>query len=344
MLLYPSGLEFIEAFLGCLAAGVIAVPAYPPRKNRSVERLLAIADDCSPCLILTTREVAPKLIPEIVNGYVVRKCLCTEMETSRDKGNFAERSGSTTGLNRWLDHLRPEQSAFLQYTSGSTRRPRGVVVTHRNLMHNERVIQASFGSSARTVAVSWLPLFHDMGLIGGVLHPLYLGCEAILLAPTAFLAEPVSWLCPVTEFRGTISGGPNFGWEHCLRKVSEAEKSELDLSSLEVASVGAAWSSPRHWTALRLPFPVAVSSGVLFSPATDWPSRHCLFREARRDASFLGFKFPLPPLNSIVGFPRTMCNMRILVWLVSCGRIAAETQVVIVNPESCQRCGHGGDW
>ena len=195
MLLYPSGLEFIEAFLGCLAAGVIAVPAYPPRKNRSVERLLAIADDCSPCLILTTREVAPTLIPEIVNGYVFRKCLCTEMETSRDKGNFAERSGSTTGLNRWLDHLRPEQSAFLQYTSGSTRRPRGVVVTHRNLMHNERVIQASVGSSAGTVAVSWLPLFHDMGLIGGVLHPLYLGCEAILLSPTAFLAEPVSWLC-----------------------------------------------------------------------------------------------------------------------------------------------------
>jgi acyl-CoA synthetase (AMP-forming)/AMP-acid ligase II len=129
--------------------------------------------------------------------------------------------------------------AFLQYTSGSTSQPKGVIVSHGNLMHNEQLIQQAFDQSESSVIVGWLPLYHDMGLIGNVLQTLYVGARCVLLSPAAFLQSPFMWLQAISLAKATTSGGPNFAYDLCVRKVSEEQRAQLDLSSWKVAFNGA---------------------------------------------------------------------------------------------------------
>lgn len=326
LMLYPAGLEFIEAFLGCLAAGVIAVPAYPPRKNRSADRLVAIIRDCSPRLVLTTRSIAPSLGPELIGPEGVRRRLCTDAD-------------EPAAAAAWrLPSPAPADIAFLQYTSGSTGSPRGVVVSHRNIMHNEEAIQAGFGSTADSLAVSWLPTFHDMGLIGGVLQPLYVGFPSVLLSPATFLQEPVRWLRAITEYRATTSGGPSFGWEHCLNRVTQEQKEGLDLSSLRVAFNGAepvraetldrfAAAFARCGFRLQAFFPCyGLAESTLF--VTGGPPQRDPVR-AQVSARGLESHTWIPCEGDSDGVR----------WLVSSGRVGKGTRVEIVNPETCRRCG-----
>jgi acyl-CoA synthetase (AMP-forming)/AMP-acid ligase II len=136
-------------------------------------------------------------------------------------------------------YITPETLAFLQYTSGSTALPKGVMVSHANLLHNQRLIQAAFGHTSQDVIVGWLPLYHDMGLIGNVLQPLYLGASCILMSPVHFLQKPVRWLSAITRYRATTSGGPNFSYDLCVRQITEAQRELLDLSSWTLAFNGA---------------------------------------------------------------------------------------------------------
>ncbi len=230
LLLYPPGLEFITAFLGCLYGGVVAVPAYPPRSNRPDPRLQAIAEDSRPLLALTTtalRDRAPAFAAHNPALAGVRWVATAEIDPK-----LAERW-------RPAGDLGPETLAFLQYTSGSTATPKGVMVRHGNLMHNEGMIQAAFGQTASSVTVGWLPLYHDMGLIGNVLQPLYGGATCVLMSPVAFLQQPARWLRAIHRYRATHSGGPSFAYELCARRVSAEERGTLDLSSWEVAYNGA---------------------------------------------------------------------------------------------------------
>jgi acyl-CoA synthetase (AMP-forming)/AMP-acid ligase II len=143
------------------------------------------------------------------------------------------------GDDRWQPpSICPDTVAFLQYTSGSTGTPRGVIVTHGNLMANERAIQAAFGHTQEDVVVGWLPVFHDMGLIGNVLQPLYVGFPSILFSPTSFLRDPVRWLRAISDYRGTTAGAPNFAYDHCVRSIKEEQKEGLDLRSWKVAYNG----------------------------------------------------------------------------------------------------------
>ncbi|HVR97912.1 MAG TPA: MupA/Atu3671 family FMN-dependent luciferase-like monooxygenase, partial [Thermoanaerobaculia bacterium] len=229
LLLYPSGLEFISAFFGCLYAGVVAVPAYPPRGSREHPRLLSMVDDARPRLALTTTALLPRL------------------QAWAGKASFqdAPRWVATDGLDpaaadAWRKpEIRPETLAFLQYTSGSTAVPKGVMVSHDNLLHNEWEIRRVFGQTAESVVVGWLPLYHDMGLIGTVLQPLYSGGQAILMAPTAFLQKPLRWLAAVSRYGADTSGGPNSAYELCVRRIGEEQRAGLDLSRWRVAFNGA---------------------------------------------------------------------------------------------------------
>jgi acyl-CoA synthetase (AMP-forming)/AMP-acid ligase II/acyl carrier protein len=219
LLLYPPGLDYVAAFLGCLSAGVVAVPAYPPRPNRSLERLLSLVGDAGATVVLTTPEILSQLDQLPLQGL---------------KG-LAEKDWGEQDLPA----LALGDLAFLQYTSGSTGTPKGVMVSHRNLMHNLAGIQERFGYSPESRGMIWLPPYHDMGLIGGVLQPLYSGFSVVLMSPLMFMQSPVRWLRAIAHHRATTSGGPSFAYEQCVQKIKPEQIADLDLSQWQVAFNGA---------------------------------------------------------------------------------------------------------
>jgi acyl-CoA synthetase (AMP-forming)/AMP-acid ligase II len=229
LLLYPPGIDFISAFLGCLYAGIIAVPAYPPRKNMNFLRLQSIIKDAEATLVLTTSNLITNLVTQWDENPELPKMRWLSTDDVEDSLSA-----------NWQPTI-PEQNslAFLQYTSGSTGSPKGVMVTHSNLLANQRSIKVGFGHTEDTIFVGWLPLFHDMGLIGNVLQPLYLGIPSILMSPVAFLQKPLRWLQAISAYKATTSGGPNFAYDLCARKINAEERSQLDLSSWEIAFNGA---------------------------------------------------------------------------------------------------------
>jgi acyl-CoA synthetase (AMP-forming)/AMP-acid ligase II len=229
LLLYPPGLEFITAFFGCLYAGVIAVPAYPLKRNQNMSRLQALITEAQAKIALTTASLLTNIESRFVDQPEFQKLhwltsdnIATELESS------------------WLKpKVTSNTLAFLQYTSGSTGTPKGVMITHGNLLHNEHMIAKAFGHTSNTVVVGWLPLFHDMGLIGNVLQPLYLGRPCMLMSPVDFLQKPLRWLQAISHFQATTSGGPNFAYDLCVRKITPEQRANLDLSKWEVAFTGA---------------------------------------------------------------------------------------------------------
>ena len=229
LLLFPPGLDFITAFFGCLYAGVTAVPVYPPRRNRSMLRIESIARDCNAKVALTTDSVMD-LVSELIDETPFLKSL--QWFTTNTMEDGLEK-------NWTMPDIHADTLAFLQYTSGSTGVPKGVVLNHANLIHNSALIAHAFEHTRSGLGVFWLPSYHDMGLIGGVLQPIYVGRPNILMSPMAFLQRPVRWLSAITRFGGTTSGGPNFAYDLCIRKVKPTEIEQLDLSSWEVAFNGA---------------------------------------------------------------------------------------------------------
>ena len=229
LLLYPSGLDFIAAFMGCLYGGAIAVPAYPPRKNRSVERIEAIAADANASVALTTRDVLDRF-ESLKASAPSLEHLVWQVNDELDQ----------SWSNRWnRPDIKGGTLAFLQYTSGSTGTPKGVMLSHENLLHNSLRIMQAFEITRSQSGVFWLPSFHDMGLIGGILVPLYGGKFNVLMSPVAFLQKPLRWLQAIAKYRATISGGPNFAYELCVRKTTPEQRASLDLSSWSLAFNGA---------------------------------------------------------------------------------------------------------
>ena len=234
VLLFPPGLEFIGAFFGCLYAGVVAVPCDPPRPRRDPARLRSIVADCAPRLVLTGEQHLERL-RKAVRSF-------PELDSlewlAPDGSSIASSVPALDGA--WAPReAEPRDLAFLQYTSGSTAAPKGVMVTHDNLVHNQEMIRRAFSQDEKSVVVSWLPLYHDMGLIGAVLQPLYAGARCVLMSPVAFLQRPLRWLQAVARYSGTTSGGPNFAFDLCVDRVTSEERSRLDLSSWRVAFSGA---------------------------------------------------------------------------------------------------------
>ena len=231
VLAHPPGLEFVAAFFGCLYAGAVAVPTFPARQGASgarfVSRLHSILEDAKPLLIATTVATAGRVAEVLPSGCGV-KVIATD-DVDLETANEYERPA---GINE-------NTLACLQYTSGTSGTPKGVMLTHAAMLANSRQIAERFESSENSRGVIWLPPYHDMGLIGGVLQPMYVGFDVVLMPPAAFLQRPMRWMAAISKYRATISGGPCFAFGQTARSITEADLATLDLSSWSVAFTGA---------------------------------------------------------------------------------------------------------
>ena len=238
LLLYPPGIDFPAAFFGCLCAGMVAVPTNLPSSNRFLANLGATVSDARPTAALSVASTLEEHRRQIdqTPGLAALKWIATDTIPDDLADEWQEPS---------LGH---DSLAVLQYTSGSTGSPKGIMVSHGNLLNNSSVIQAVFGHSTHMRGVIWLPPFHDMGLVGGIIQPVYTGGDAILISPVHFIQKPLRWLMAISRYKGTSSGGPNFAYDLCVRKITPEQKSGLDLSSWDVAFNGA---EPVRWETLQ---------------------------------------------------------------------------------------------
>lgn len=234
MIALPSGLDYIVNFLACFAAGAIAVPMYPPATRRDWDKIFAVAQNCRPSAAVASSQDVEALMSALGGATGMHPLSFILV----DEHPLPPLPAPLSRPAAAFPAIEPDQLAFLQYTSGSTGQPKGVMVSHRNILHNAAQHAHAMGSHEDSVHVSWLPLYHDMGLIGIVLQALSLGSHAVLMSPYTFIRNPLNWLRAITEYAGTTSGGPNFAFDLCVDKIDEAEIDTLDLSHWRTAFNG----------------------------------------------------------------------------------------------------------
>ncbi|MFQ5749079.1 MAG: condensation domain-containing protein, partial [Planctomycetota bacterium] len=230
LVLQPPGLEYIAALYGCLQAGAVAVPAFPPGSSRRGARLETLAADSGATLALTSAEILLGLGPALKGGSglgSLRWLASEDLVVDSDPDDWQETP------------FDPDSLALLQFTSGSTSAPRGVMLSHGNILANCAAISELLEAGSDSRGVSWLPPYHDMGLIGMLLQPVFSGGEVILMSPLSFLRNPVRWLQAVSDFRAEVSAGPNFAYDLCVRRITDEQKAKLDLRSWRIAFNGA---------------------------------------------------------------------------------------------------------
>jgi len=334
VLLYAPGLDYVAAYLGCLYAGVIAVPAYPPdpsRLRQSLPRVASIVTDCAPGAILSSSgilEFARTVMAE-VPGVADLLWLATDAVPLADGG-------------AWRDPgVGPQDIAFLQYTSGSTATPRGVMVSHWNLLHNSASGHALAGhDDPSSVYVSWLPCYHDMGLIGGILQPLYGGFPGVLMSPLAFLQRPLRWLQAISKYRGTTSPFPNFALDLCVRKVKPEERDALDLSSWRFAVNGAEPVRAESIRRFNEYFAPAGYRAEVNAPAYGLAEATLMVACGPSQGGAKVRHFDKADLAARKVTPLA-ADAPGAVSYVACGTPCHEQRVLIVNPDTCVACAPG---
>ena len=229
LLLFPPGLSYVASIFACFYSGFIAVPAYPPRRNQKLNRLHTIISDAGAKTALVSQKVYDDIQRNFADDEVLSNMhwLVYEQIDDDKANNFKE------------TEIEPNDIALLQYTSGSTGNPKGVMLTQLNLLYNSEYIRQTFEFDENSVGVNWLPIFHDMGLIGGVLQSAYLGVSNVGMPPTAFLKNPLNWLKAMEKYNGTTGGGPNFGFDYCLDKIKDEDKKSLKLGNVKTFYCGA---------------------------------------------------------------------------------------------------------
>jgi len=327
LLLYPPGLEYIVAYFGCLYAGAIAVLAYAPRQNRHLKRVQAIASDARARFALTTKTLLSRsaTVLDSESGMVQVHLIASDCIPQELADEWVEMKILSPAL------------AHLQYTSGSTATPKGVMVTHGNLMHNSEYIAQGFDHSSKSVSLTWLPHFHDMGLLDGIIQPLYNGFPAFLMAPTAFLTQPYLWLQAISRFGVTHSGGPNFAYDLCVRSISDEQLATLDLTSWRVAYNGA---EPVRSESLERFADRFASCGFrrsAFYPAYGLAEATLKVTggSCSREPVFVVTQTEALKQNRVVS---AKINKRGTTTLVGVGHPSLGTTVRIVNPETFTKC------
>ena len=330
MLLVPPGLDYIAAYFGCLYAGAIAVPAYPPNPRRADPRVTRMAADCGARVAIVSGALMARIDDWLSHSAELRALAWLDV----DGLQYGE-------VDSWrTPDITSASLAMLQYTSGSTGDPRGVMITHKNLLHNSAIIHRVNAHREGDSAVFWLPPFHDMGLIGGVIQPIYAGVPTVLMAPATFLQRPLTWLEAISKHRATTSGAPNFAYALCVERTTPAERASLDLSSWTTSFNGA---EPIHAETMArfveafapcglrsdvlLPcYGLAEATLLVSGNSTRQPAHNIVADRARLESGELR--------------PQSVLHDG-LVALVPSGTPAHEQRTVIVDPDTCVACEDG---
>jgi acyl-CoA synthetase (AMP-forming)/AMP-acid ligase II len=330
LLVYPSGLEFIAGFFGCLYAGVVAIPVYPPhspRLDKFLPKFRAIANNAQPVVALTSSallSLAENIHTQAPDLQALR-WLATDIIDSDLAEEWQQPVLNSTTL------------AFFQYTSGSTATPKGVMLTHGNVLHNSALIKHYFEHTAESRGVIWLSLYHDMGLIGGVIQPFYAGFPVTLMSPISFIQAPRRWLQAISHTRATTSGGPTFAFDLCVTKITPEQRATLDLTSWDVAFTGA--EQIHHETLERF---VEAFGPCGFRREAFYPG----YGLAEATVFVSGGSKAAPPLFLTVQSAALEHNKVVTACegdtgtrtFVGCGKTLGDQKVVITHPETLIRC------
>jgi len=330
LLAYPFGPEFLEGFWGSIYAGRIPVPAYAPRPGRPSQTLSAICNDAAPSMALTNRDQLGRIRQMLAKNLPAAGfgCWCVEDISDDTAGGWAEPAINSSSI------------AFLQYTSGSTSTPKGVIVSHGNIIHNERMIQEAFGEDESSIVVSWLPLYHDMGLIGGVLQPLWSGGRCFLMSPQTFIQTPIRWLEAISRFKATTSGGPDFAYRLCTARVGADQLATLDLSCWRVAFNGSEPVQAKTISEFSDKFGVSGFRKSAFVPCYGLAESTLLVTAKKTSAELSISSFQARELerNRVASCAEQDSGVRTL---VGCGVGDSKQDLVVVNGESGAPCSAG---
>jgi acyl-CoA synthetase (AMP-forming)/AMP-acid ligase II len=324
LLVFPPGLEFIVAFFGCLIAGVIAVPMMMPRRQGARDSSAAIIANCEPVVALTSA------------AFAIRGDL--QARFARDGLQWLAVDLAPSPLEAAGPNVPPPQAediAFLQYTSGSTSEPKGVAVSHANLLANLEMIRCALGNTKQSTYVNWVPLYHDMGLILNALQTLYVGSLCVLMAPNAFTQRPLNWLRAIHDYRAEVGCGPNFGYDHCVARYRADQMQGIDLSCWKVALNGA---EPVH--AETIDRFIATFAGHGFDAGAAFPAygmaeATLLISGGSRGAGHVTRHVSRSALQAhAVAAPGDAADAQTL---VGCGRALINEAIAIVDPDRCTR-------
>ncbi|WP_426614170.1 fatty acyl-AMP ligase [Bradyrhizobium sp. McL0616] len=318
ILVFPPGIEFMVAFFGCLMAGVIAVPMMMPRRNGARDASAAILANCTPALALTTSAFA--LRGDLQTRFGQENIRWIEVDLAADSSATVD-----------LPEPAPDGIAFLQYTSGSTSTPKGVMVSHANLLANLEMIRLALGNTRQSTYVNWVPLYHDMGLILNALQALYVGATCVLMAPNAFMQRPLGWLRAISHYRAEVACSPNFGFDLCVSRYRADQMEGVDLSSLKIALNGAepvraetiagfTGTFARHGFDARAMYPAyGMAEATLLISGGMRGGRHATRSVSRAALQAHAAEAPADPDDAQI--------------VVGCGRALAGERIAIVEPE-----------
>lgn len=333
LLIYPSGTDFITGFLGCLYANVVAVPAYPPTKTRGTDRLESIYQNSGSKIALTTEEEWGRIrtSKKLADSAFIHNLDILLSDTVDEV--WADEWIMPAGITR-------DTLAFLQYTSGSTGTPKGVMVSHQNILSNVLImVKTFFQENFEERVVSWLPIYHDMGLIGCILTPLYEGGTTYNMPPTAFLEKPVRWIRAFSKYKGTMTAAPNFAYDLCAEKIKEEDLAGVDLSSWETAVNGSEVVRPASLEAFIKRFSLYGFNPKSFFPSYGMAETTLLISAGARNERYKVLHIDAEALerNEVVAADPANAGT---VSVVGCGQPKG-CEVIIVRPETYEKLEGG---
>ncbi|HKV36205.1 MAG TPA: non-ribosomal peptide synthase/polyketide synthase [Pyrinomonadaceae bacterium] len=335
LLLYPPGLDYVAAFFGCLYAGVIAVPAYPPdpsRFSRSLSRLQTIVADSRASITLTPEMIRARASALLDESPLLQSLHWMSFDEPENglEDEWRESPGSSSEL------------AFLQYTSGSTGAPKGVMLSHANLLHNASLVYHGVEHASDDKYVSWLPTFHDMGFMAGILQPLYAGIPVVSMSPVAFLQRPFLWLQAISHYRATTSGGPNFAYDLCVRKITPEQRAELDLSRWSVAFNGAEPIRRETLDHFAETFAARGFRREAFYPCYGLAEATLIVTGSEKSQPPVVKMIDTGALEKHLGVDASIENEQTQARpMIGCGHVLLDQEVAIVHPEKLTRCAPG---